>query len=637
MITLREQPEVGFSQGDMDMLQNVRQLQVLCWLNRSLCHFLLEEYEESFICCAQVFKDQFSDQKSKIKALLRAGQNLCTLATQDDQKMKNLLQTAVLCTAIAKKTINADPVNYFEFMEAMKPLQRQISDLQSKIETKMKCLLKCSKRAAPQQSPHPFIAALQTHPAFSMVGRAFSEEVAAHAVYHLAARRSFARCETIFCCRAPSQAHAQWQYALDVGSKQRRSLLALSALHTVLVMRMMRFQGVCDAITPPLSLVKRVVSRRMFLVSKEQAKCFFMEGNRLYHEHRFSDAATLWGRAALLQHGPSHAFLSNMLIEGRQGVQKDVKKAFELASSGATLGCYHSKGTLSICYLAGLGVAQDSPKALSFARTSAREGSCFGLHALAGCARAGITGCGVARNDAFAAEALRLAAASGHSDALVNLGDMFSTGAGVAKDEAKCFELNSRAAAQGHPLGYYNVANTLFHGAPCGIAQDYAEAAKFFQLAAAAGNIASLCRLAHMFLNGQGVAQDDVEAVRLFGLAAEQGDAEAQCELGNLHYRGQGVKQDDAEAVRLYRLSAAQNHATAQFNLGNMYSKGRGVARDKKEAVKLYTLASMQGNTLALRNLRAMASNGQGDDQTSLLYSLAARSQMLSQMASTFS
>ena len=155
MITLREQPEVGFSQGDMDMLQNVRQLQVLCWLNRSLCHFLLEEYEESFICCAQVFKDQFSDQKSKIKALLRAGQNLCTLATQDDQKMKNLLQTAVLCTAIAKKTIDADPVNYFEFMEAMKPLQREFSDLQSKIETKMRC----SKRAAPQQSQHPFVAA----------------------------------------------------------------------------------------------------------------------------------------------------------------------------------------------------------------------------------------------------------------------------------------------------------------------------------------------------------------------------------------------------------------------------------------------------------------------------------------------
>ena len=139
MITLREQPEVGSSQGDMDMLQNVRQLQVLCWLNRSLCHFLLEEYEESFVCCTHVFRNQFSDQKSKIKALLRGGQSLCTLASQDDQKMKNLLQTAGLCTTIAKKTIDADPVYYFEFSEAMKPLQRQISDLQSKIETKMKC------------------------------------------------------------------------------------------------------------------------------------------------------------------------------------------------------------------------------------------------------------------------------------------------------------------------------------------------------------------------------------------------------------------------------------------------------------------------------------------------------------------
>lgn len=130
MMTLREECEVGFSQGDIDMLQNVRKLQVLCWLNRSLCHFLLEEYEESFVCCTHVFKNQFSDQKSKIKALLRAGHSLCTLATQDDKNMKNLLQTAVLCTAIAKQTIDADPVNYFEFTEAMKPLQTQISDLQ---------------------------------------------------------------------------------------------------------------------------------------------------------------------------------------------------------------------------------------------------------------------------------------------------------------------------------------------------------------------------------------------------------------------------------------------------------------------------------------------------------------------------
>ena len=209
----QSQCEVGFSQGDIDMLQNVRKLQVLCWLNRSLCHFLLEEYEESFVCCTHVFKNQFSDQKSKIKALLRAGHSLCTLATQDDKNMKNLLQTAVLCTAIAKQTIDADPVNYFEFTEAMKPLQRQISDLQSKIETKMKC----SKRTASQHSQHPFIAALQTHPAYSMVDRAFSDEVAAHAVYHVAAGRSFARCETTFV----SQAHAQWQHAGYVGFKQR--------------------------------------------------------------------------------------------------------------------------------------------------------------------------------------------------------------------------------------------------------------------------------------------------------------------------------------------------------------------------------------------------------------------------------
>jgi len=40
----------------------------------------------------------------------------------------------------------------------------------------------------------------------------------------------------------------------------------------------------------------------------------FQEGQRLYGEQRFSEAAERWGRAALLRHAPSHAHLSDMLL-----------------------------------------------------------------------------------------------------------------------------------------------------------------------------------------------------------------------------------------------------------------------------------------------------------------------------------
>ena len=102
--------------------------------------------------------------------------------------------------------------------------------------------------------------------------------------------------------------------------------------------------------------------RRCLLDSLERAKsiqptCQFLEGRLFYGQQRYSDAAKSWGQAALLQHGPSHAFLSQMLYTGRPGVVKDHKRAFELAAAGAALGCAHSKGVLGRCYFNGTGVA----------------------------------------------------------------------------------------------------------------------------------------------------------------------------------------------------------------------------------------------------------------------------------------
>ncbi len=101
----------------------------------------------------------------------------------------------------------------------------------------------------------------------------------------------------------------------------------------MLVPKLLYIQGEY-AVMYPLNLAKRIASRRHFLGLKQnQAGGLFEEGQRLYGEQRFSDAAERWGRAALLQHAPSHAHLSDMLIYGRPGVVKDVKRAFELAAA----------------------------------------------------------------------------------------------------------------------------------------------------------------------------------------------------------------------------------------------------------------------------------------------------------------
>ena len=79
-----------------------------------------------------------------------------------------------------------------------------------------------------------------------------------------------------------------------------------------------------------------------------------------------------------------------------------------------------------------------------------------------------------------------------------------------------------------------------------------------------------------MYDNGQGVPQDYAEAMKWYRLAAEQGHAKAQHNLGIMYDNGNGVPQDYAEAVKWYRPAAEQGQVDAQNNLG--YRGGRGIS-----------------------------------------------------------
>jgi TPR repeat protein len=274
-------------------------------------------------------------------------------------------------------------------------------------------------------------------------------------------------------------------YGIDVGLKQRSTLLARAALCELLVFRLMRFRGAWR-VRYPQHHATCVVSRRHFLVSKHLADGLFQEGQRLYEQQRYSDAAKSWGQAALLQHAASHALLSTMLYEGREDVPKDHERAFEVASAGASMGCAHSKGALGRCYTFGYGVDDDKVKGLALARESAAAGSCFGQFVV------GICYCefwGVAQDNAEGLRLCRLAAAQGHASAQLNLGYMFRHGEGVA--------------------------------------QDYAEAVRLYRLAAAQGDACAQFALGSMFEDGYGVAKDRAEAIRWHSIAAAQGLAKA--------------------------------------------------------------------------------------------------------------
>lgn len=93
--------------------------------------------------------------------------------------------------------------------------------------------------------------------------------------------------------------------------------------------------------------------------------------------------------------------------------------------------------------------------------------------------------------------------------------------------------------------------------------------------------------------------RDYAEAAKWYKLAADQDHAQTQSNLGVLYQAGQGVPQDHAEAARLFRLVADSGEAVGQFNLGRLYEVGEGVPQDFGAAANWYRLAANQALDIA--------------------------------------
>ena len=136
-----------------------------------------------------------------------------------------------------------------------------------------------------------------------------------------------------------------------------------------------------------------------------------------------------------------------------------------------------------------------------------------------------------------------------------------------------------------------------------GVAQDHAEAARWYRTAAGQGYARAQHNLGIMYMQGKGVEQDHTEANRWYRKAAEQGHAGAQHNLGTMHINGSGVGQDYAEAARWFRTAAEQGHAEAQVSLGTLHARGLGTPPDLRQAAAWWRKAAAQGNASASTNL----------------------------------
>ena len=99
-----------------------------------------------------------------------------------------------------------------------------------------------------------------------------------------------------------------------------------------------------------------------------------------------------------------------------------------------------------------------------------------------------------------------------------------------------------------------------------------------------------------MYRKGQGVPQDYAEAMKWYRLAAEQGYAYAQTNLGVTYRKGQGVPQDYAIAHMWYNIGSANGHELGGTNRDELAKTMTQAAIEKAQAMARECMSSNYQN-----------------------------------------
>jgi uncharacterized protein len=149
---------------------------------------------------------------------------------------------------------------------------------------------------------------------------------------------------------------------------------------------------------------------------------------------------------------------------------------------------------------------------------------------------------------------------------------------------------------------------------------DYTTSFRLVEPLAQKGDASAQRRMGIIYATGKGVPADYREAEKWFQKAAAQGDLDAMWNLGNIHHHGRGnFKKDFIEGEKWYLLAAEHGHLFSQKTLADAYARGDGVERDESVAAKWYERAANQGDFLAQFALGMIYESGQGVPQDRVL------------------
>jgi len=104
-----------------------------------------------------------------------------------------------------------------------------------------------------------------------------------------------------------------------------------------------------------------------------------------------------------------------------------------------------------------------------------------------------------------------------------------------------------------------------------------------------------------------GVTKDPAEARRWLERAAQAGDRMAMHNLGYYYFEGQAAPKNLTVAAEWFRRAAMLGVTDSQYNLARLYEGGQGVPENPAEAYKWYLLASRNGTVEQRTEARSAA------------------------------
>lgn len=201
----------------------------------------------------------------------------------------------------------------------------------------------------------------------------------------------------------------------------------------------------------------------------------------------------------------------------------------------------------------------------------------------------------------------------GNLEDQMNLAYMYLYGTnGVKQDFAQAFKYYQMAADQNNPIALNNLGSLYFNG--IGTDVNMPKALEYFTKAAELGNDNAATNLAFIYLKGG--AKDPArnkKAMDLFKNAAASGNNIAKFMLGYAYYIGFVYPQNYDKAFKLVRSAAQKNGKLdeAQIVLAEMYINGRGTVQNYTQGINAYRAAVNQGNSEAYMKLADIYVQGQ--------------------------